>query len=305
MHFLKLIRPANLLIVAIIQSLLQYKILVPALSQVDKSPLLDVGHFVLFVLSTLLIAASGYVINDLFDIHTDSVNKSEKQIIGKHISERSGWIFYWILIALGFLISLKIALHIDELPLLLIYPAACFLLYLYSKSWKSQGLIGNIVVAVFSAFVTGILLFAERKTIMDLEDSYPEMYSFVIGIFVAYMVFSFLTSLFRELIKDIEDIEGDTSAGHNTLPISIGKDRAVVVALFYAAMTFLSVVCWIYLQYDEKGLWMTIYLFFAIAIPLLFIMVKTTKANSSSDFHQISTYTKLIMLAGIIYLAGL
>lgn len=305
MHFLKLIRPVNLIIVAIIQYLLQFRILVPALSRVGRTPILDVLHFGLFVISTIVIAASGYVINDLFDMETDSINKSEKQIIGSHISVKLGWIYYWILIILGFLISLKIALFVEEPPLVMIYPTACLLLYVYSKSWKSKGLIGNMVVAIFSAFVTGILLIAERQSITALEEEYPNVYSYVVGVFVAYMIFSFLTSLFRELIKDIEDVEGDKAVGHNTLPISIGKDRAVVVAMFYALVTLLAVACWIFYQYDEENIWLSLYLLIAIAIPLVYLLVKTSRADSPSDFHKISTYTKFVMLAGIIYLVVL
>ena len=95
MPFLQLIRFKNLIIVILTQYLLQYLILVPAFKNTGLVPLLDSFHFGILVLSTLIIAAGGYIINDLEDYEIDLLNKPEKVIINKYISATNARKLYW------------------------------------------------------------------------------------------------------------------------------------------------------------------------------------------------------------------
>jgi len=188
MKFLQLIRFPNLIIVVLTQYLLQYLILIPAFQKANLPPLLDHFHFFILVLSTLIIAAGGYIINDIEDQEIDLLNKPEKVIVGKYISFQNAKILYWGITILGLLISIYLAIYVDNLPLVLIYPFAVFLLYIYSKSLKKSVLWGNIIVSIFCGFVAGIILFAERANYWKLQEITPKIGERITLIFLAYLL---------------------------------------------------------------------------------------------------------------------
>ncbi len=302
MPFLKLIRFPNLIIVVLTQYLLQYLILIPAFQKGNLPPLLDHFHFFLLVLSTVVIAAGGYIINDLEDYEIDLLNKPDKVIINKHISGSNAYRLYWGISIFGFLISLYLAFYVKNLPLILIYPSAILLLYFYSKSLKKSVLWGNIIVSTFCAFVAGIVIFAERENVFQLNINNPKYGSTVLEIFIFYLLFAFFATMFREIVKDIEDVEGDKKLGCSTLPIAWGIPIAKGFALG-CGIIFLGILFdWIFSEEKievDVGL---IYLVVGIILPMFFAMFQLTKATSKKEFHFISQLAKYIMLSGILYL---
>ncbi|MFK8008914.1 MAG: geranylgeranylglycerol-phosphate geranylgeranyltransferase [Saprospiraceae bacterium] len=298
MSFLKLIRFPNLIIVVLTQYLLQYLILVPAFESVGLSPLLDHFHFSILVLSTVLIAAGGYIINDLEDYEIDLLNKPEKVIINQYISAKNAWKLYWGVSVFGFLISLYLAFYVKNLPLIFIYPTAIFLLYFYSKSLKKSVLWGNMIVSIFCAFVAGIVIFAERENVWEMKGLGSE----VAGIFIFYLLFAFFSTMFREIIKDIEDEEGDRKNGCRTLPIVFGKTKAKWVTIFFGNILLLILGFWLFLKKENGFDLGFFYILIGIIFPLLFSIVKLYLAKTKKEFHLLSQFSKYIMLSGILYL---
>jgi len=198
LNFLKLIRWPNLIIVGLTQALLFYCLLLPAFQQIKIQALLDLPHFILLIISTIFIAAGGYIINDIIDYPTDMINKPEKVIVEQKIPLQSAWNFYYATIVIGLLISLYLAFHVGNLPLVLIFPTSVFLLWQYSRSWKKRVLIGNVTVSVFCAMVAGIVLFAERHSFSQLIKQAPEVAHACALVFAAYVIFAFLSTMFRE-----------------------------------------------------------------------------------------------------------
>ena len=219
MAILRLIRFPNLLIVAITQYLLQYIVLSTAFKSAGIEKSLDDFHFFLLVISTITITISGYIINDILDYDLDIINKPDKVAINKIIPLKTAYYFYHSNNFFGFLISLYLAIYIQNLPLVLIYPAAILLLYFYSKTLKKIAFWGNFTVAIFCAFVAGIVLFAERNAFFELPQ---EEFQIVKLVFTAYFLFAFLSTFYREIIKDIEDLKGDIKNECETLPIKYG-----------------------------------------------------------------------------------
>ena len=243
MNFLRLIRFTNLIIVAFTQYLLQYYILLPELKKVNLSPLLPHFEFFLLVFSTILIAAGGYIINDIEDIEIDKLNKTEKkQIVGRIYPLSISWKMYLFSIILGFIISIYLALFIHNFLQLLIYPAAVGLLYAYSKWFKRQPLTGNLVVSFFCAFVAWVIFYAQSLSPIFLIFLKTHWLDAVKMTFTGYAVFAFLSTLFREIVKDIEDADGDLVGHCRTLPIVLGIPKSKRIALLTGIIFLLFMI---------------------------------------------------------------
>ncbi|MEM9820644.1 MAG: geranylgeranylglycerol-phosphate geranylgeranyltransferase [Bacteroidota bacterium] len=302
MNLLKLIRWPNLIIVGLTQSLLFYCLLVPAFQQTGLSTLLDFPHFLLLIFSTILIAAGGYIINDILDYPIDMINKPEKVIVEQKIPLKSAWNLYYGTIILGLVISLYLANHVNNLPLVLIFPTAVFLLWQYSKNWKKQVLIGNLTVALFCAMVAGIVWFAERHSFGQLWLQHPEVAYPYAQVFIAYLLFAFLSTLFREVVKDAEDVLGDELSSCRTLPVVYGIKKTKMVAGTFGIVLLLSLVYWAYQQFSSSHYWEVAYLVFAIIVPTKLALFLLDQAKSKANFHQLSQLAKYIMLSGLLYL---
>jgi len=300
--YIKLIRPINLFIIAAVQFILYYGILLPAFEAYKIQPVLKGNLFLLFVLDTLIIAAAGYVINAIFDIKTDSFNQKYNPLSQGLIQVEQAWRYYYGLVAAGFFIALYIAYNTGKLHYTLIYIIATLLLYLYSKNLKNSLFWGNILVSAFSSGVIGILLLAEKPALKQLQMYMEAQYSNVMYIFYGFMIFSFLVSLFREIIKDIEDYYGDHKSGAKTLPVAYGVNVAKFICGMLSIIILALLYYWIKLPLNEGRIYINLYTFIFLILPLAIIVFLLRKAEKSRDFYNISTGLKLIMLNGIFLL---
>src|SRR3954468_23739848 len=231
--FLKLIRTQNLLIIAFTQYMVRWCLLYPLLSVHDYELQLSEFRFFLLVLSTVMIAAAGYIINDYFDVRIDKVNKPERLVIDKGIKRRVAMGAHTVINLLALGIALYVAWSIGSWRLALIHFLCAGGLWFYSTTFKRQFLIGNIVIAAFTALVPLIvavyeLIPAYRRYLPIQEDlSFRTIWNYVI----ALSFFAFITTLLREIIKDIEDMEGDKEYGCRTMPIVIGVKATKTIAI--------------------------------------------------------------------------
>jgi 4-hydroxybenzoate polyprenyltransferase len=304
MNLLRLIRFPNLIIVALTQYLLQFLILKPALGKIGIQPHLPSVQFFLLVMSTVLIAAGGYIINDIEDVAIDKLNKPlKKQIIGRIYPLSTAWFFYGFLSLLGFIISLYLAFYIHDFVQLLIYPLAVCLLWAYSKWLKRLPLIGNLVVSFFCAFVAFVVFYAQslfQPTSPETQLGYDVFKAEIVFIFIVYAIFAFISTLFREIIKDIEDAEGDKAGNCRTLPIVLGLEKSRAVAAFIGLL-FLGLV--VYFSFILRGgLVQIILLNLTISVPLICALFLLLKAKTKEDFSFLSKLAKVIMLSGLIFI---
>ena len=298
--FIRLIRSVNLLYIALTQYLVQYTVIRPILSQAGVKPTLDDFHFFLLVISTLLIAAAGYVINDYFDVKIDSINKPQRIFIDRTIKRRTAMLLHQTMTGAGILIAFYVAWKSGNLKLAFIHPIVAGLLWFYSTGYKRQMLIGNVIVSFLTALVVLIVALYERQLF------YPESvmvnrasYTIFIIIFF-YFIFAFLISMVRELVKDMEDIEGDARYNCKTLPIVIGIQKTKVVVY---AITAVIVALLIYLQVQQArggDINSVLNLFTTLEVPLGISMYLLYKADSQKQFSLISNVIKIVMFMGIL-----
>ncbi len=302
MAFLRLIRFPNLIIVALTQYLLQYAIIIPALKRAGISPLLDPFHFFLLCFSTIIVAATGYIINDMIDYKIDVINKPDKVIINRQISIELAKQLYWGVNIVGAMIALYLAYYVEALYLFFLFPLAVFIMYWYSKKLKKELLTGNLVVALFCAFVPAVILFAERSNVNLLANSHPSIAQELLTVTYGYALFAFLSTMFREIIKDIEDVKGDQALNCSTLPISWGIKTAKAIAnVFALLLVAILVYVSFYLIQSKQYIHLT-YVLLGIIFPIVYVMTLLIKATSKTEIHRLSSMAKYIMLSGLIYL---
>lgn len=296
----RLIRLPNLIIVAVTQILIYYTLLNQTFQRFSMSGTFNSFEFFLFVFSTLIITASGYIINDIYDIETDGINKPDKRIIQVHLSVTIAWKLYFSLILTGGLISLYIAFQRNDLFYWFIYPAAVFLLYSYSRWFKGTPFLGNIIVSLFCAAVPGIFFLSEASVLIELKLRDLTSYLPLHRLLISYIIFAFLTNLYREIVKDLQDEAGDKLAKINTAAVYFGKNNTKFIALSIA----LIIIIVMPISFSQAIFSNIPYLLagqcLLIQIPLVISIVKLFKAINDKAFRNVGLWIKLIMINGLI-----
>jgi 4-hydroxybenzoate polyprenyltransferase len=290
--YLYIIRSKNLLIVAANQLIISFMVIRPEL----KTPALSIQLTLLLILDTVILTAGGNLINDIFDRKTDAVNKPDKYYIGPYISLKSAWIYYAMLQIAGLCVAFYIALAIRQLHLVLIYPLAVLLLFYYSFSLKRRLLAGNILVSLFTAMVSGIMLFAERNAIASAG---PHIYKPLYSLILAYMTFSFVINLMREIIKDMEDVTGDIQAGCRTTPIVLGTKKTTLLVQILGLISLVLLSIWVIWSDPGLDFRAQIFILLFCGSPLLIVIRSLNIQANKQNYGRISSILKWIMVAGL------
>lgn len=230
----------------------------------------------LLSLSSILIAAAGYIINDYYDVKIDLINKPTRVVIGKELRRRVAMFFHIIFsfsgIVIGFFLSWKIGL---------INIFSVGMLWLYSNQLKRLPFVGNVSVAMLTGLSIYVVhyIFSEGHTLI-----------------IAYAAFAFSFTLIREIIKDMEDVKGDTAFGCRTLPVLYGIRRTKWV-IYGLSVLFVLTLC--LLSYNYVGRNLAVFSA-ALVVPLAYLWWRLNKADTVREFGFLSRYCKLIMLIGIL-----
>jgi 4-hydroxybenzoate polyprenyltransferase len=277
--FFKLIRYPNLGIIILTQLLTYY-----FLTNWQLAHSVFPKGVVLLISGSVLIAAAGYMINDLFDIEIDRINRPDKVIINNNFSKN------FVIITYSFfnIIALICGIIIGK-QIFILFIFSIMLLLLYSAYLKKLLLSGNLIVSILLALSVFIVW------------AYCPAGNFEMILF--YSAFAFMSSLIREIIKDIEDIEGDKQLKCTTLPIVAGikvaKFISFTLVLLLISLIEYSIFCFHFNKY-EISIITAISLNFLTIIPLLYIGLNLLIATERKDYSMLSKYLKFIMLAGIL-----
>ncbi|MES2701422.1 MAG: geranylgeranylglycerol-phosphate geranylgeranyltransferase [Bacteroidota bacterium] len=292
MAWLQLVRWKNLLIIFLAQLLAWACVIRPQVYSYlpDSVYHLSAVNFLLLALSTMLIAAAGYIINDYFDVKIDLINKPERVVLGKTIARKNAILAHGILSILAIAIAGYVAAKAHHLEWLGIQVACVALLWLYSTRFKRQYVAGNLVVALLTSL-----------TIVTLIVYEPAMHHPILPVWVlgTYAYFAFMLTWMREIVKDMEDHRGDEADGCVTMPIKKGLRFAMVFTIVLALLVIipLSVAPVLLYKYNYKLL--AVYIAVMLAVPLIVWVVAFGRGRDTRHYHNASSWLKMIMLAGI------
>ena len=247
----------------------------------------------LLLLITFLITASGYIINDIFDVESDEINKPEV-IIGNHIPARIAIFWYYSFNIISVLLSCYLFYLLKNLYcdiiLFLIILSSIFILRWYSKVYKHRFIIGNFIIATLTSLsVFNVLLLG------CIELSYFSQFNF----YILFIVFSFLLTLAREIVKDLEDIEGDKIMDSRNMASSLSLVHTKFIIVIILLSIFIIFILWsLYFNYNEI---VTIYNIF-INLMIVFSIYKVVLSQNKNHFTFISALLKIIMILGILFI---
>lgn len=297
----RLVRAPNLLVVAVTQFLVCYHIIHPALSEQSIAPQLHLTKFIELCLVTVIITASGYIINDLQDEKIDSINRPGTNPVQELGKDFVLWL-YGALVLGGFLISQLLAFRLGEREFLWLYPLATGILAIYSVYLKRKPLAGNLIVAFYCAGVIALVVGTERVALRELAVLDPASAAYTLNVCNLFMAIAVLATLLRELVKDLEDLKGDLAGGRKTIPalwgVDVGKYVALVLALAVAATLLLPIVL------EWQGFTEPLVLGWVgvLLIALAFMMYQVFRAGRPEQYRLISGELKFFLFGGLVLL---
>lgn len=263
--------------------------------------------FGLLLAATLFIAAGGYIVNDYFDTKIDQINKPTEVIVGNKISRNAaGWAFQ-ICFALGIACGIALGILLSKLNIAILFAVISGMLWFYSSSYKRIFLLGNLVISLcsfLSVFSIGYL------SAISLENKFgaliynTSILNEVYGWCAAFGLFAFLYTFIREVVKDVEDIEGDREMECHSLPIVLGINTTKIVLTVVTLISTLIVgyFCFYLNPFTTDNI-TTKYYIFGVLVPSIILIFWIGKAAKRRDWMQISTFVKFIMLVGTLYAA--
>lgn len=271
--FFSVVRGYNVFVIALAQYLSAIYILAPERRALDI--LLDWRLFILVLASTFAIA-SGYIINNFYDAKKDIINRPKKSYLDRLVSQKTQLRVYFTLnflsALLGFIISWRAALF---------YSVYIFLIWFYSHKLKKYPIIGNLTASLLAVLpFFGILLY------------FKNFYHVIF----AHAIFLYLIILIREMVKDLENIEGDLSNNYQTIPVKFGENFAKKIISGLLALTIFPV--YFLVNVYDVG-YMDIYFYVSYILLLIFVL-KLWNSAGKIDYIKLHFLLKIILLAGVI-----
>lgn len=305
--YFQLLRVGNIAFIAILLWIMEKWVATPLLQLAQFTEQMPWWVLLLLIIATTSIAAGGYVINDYFDVKIDRINRPDDLVVTRHISREGAMHLFMALSGIGIVTGLAAAWWARSWTLLMIFVVIPGLLWFYSASYKRQLIVGNIVVAFVSALVPLLIAIANADYLNHLYGN-TLAYTPIVGQLYVWLggfaIFAFLMTFTREIVKDIEDIEGDREMECRTIPIVWGITTSKIIAtiLLMAIVALLAYVVIGILPFPHD--WHTFsvrYVVFGIITPILCTLVLLWSANNKIEWHRIQTILKFVMFMGLMY----
>ena len=305
--YLQLLRVGNLTFVAILLYVMEKWVATPLLQLEQFGELMPWWILTLLIVSVIGIAAGGYVINDYFDVKIDRINRPDNLVVTRIISRDAAMNLFYGLTAVGVIAGTVVAWWAHSWTLLFTYIVIPGLLWFYSASYKRMFLVGNLVVAFASAIVPLLVAIANADYLHHLYQN-ALAYSPIVGeLYVwtgGFEIFAFLLTWVREIVKDIEDIEGDREMECRTLPIVWGDKVAKIIATILLVVIAILIVYMLFAVLPFSHEWKSLptrYVVFGLIVPILCSIVLLWAANNRTEYHRVQTIIKFAMFMGMLF----
>lgn len=302
--FFQLIRWRNLLIVFLTQWFIWQCVIYPMKGWSAVPVFLSPLRFVMLSLSTILIAAAGYIINDYFDVKIDVINRPQKVIIGKVISRKAAILWHSFFNVSGFVLALWLARDMGNYYVVIIQLVCTVLLWFYSTTFKRQFVTGNVVVALLTGLTVLILAVFEPALYPHINFKYfltvdNRVLVNPFGVIAVYTYFAFMLTWMREIVKDMEDFKGDAEDGCVTMPIVIGLQKSTYYVLFFGVLALIPLIIAAVKLFSGRWSVLGLYIFAVLIMPLITWMIFLPRKATVAHYGKASKYIKMIMIAGI------
>ncbi|WP_452227465.1 geranylgeranylglycerol-phosphate geranylgeranyltransferase [Lacinutrix cladophorae] len=266
------VRGYNVLIVVIAQYLTSVYIL--AHDKTVREVVLDV-NLLMLVLASAATIAGGYIINNFYDSEKDLINRPQKSMLDKLVSQNTKLSFYFVLNFLAVIMASAVSFKA-----VLFFSIYIFAIWFYSHKLKKTPIIGNIT----SAILTITPFFAIFM--------YYKNFEHVIFVHAAFL---FLIVSMRELVKDLENIKGDLALNYKTIPIVYGEKSSKIMLTFLSAFTLIPS----YLLINRYQIGKMNYFFYLSTILLAVFLVLLFKSNTKTQYLILHNILKFIIVSGV------
>lgn len=258
---------------------------------------LNAYGLIILILATLCIAAGGYIINDIYDMETDAVNKPNKVIVGKHITEKTANYLYIAFTVVGVGLGFYLSHAVGKPAFFGLFVIISALLYVYATYLKQIAIVGNILVSVLVAL--SLMIVGIFELLPAITEANQDVQSTMFEILADFGIFAFFINFIREVVKDILDVNGDHKMGMQTLPIIFGVSRSAKVAFGITCVT-IAIIAYYLGSFLYMHTIAIIYFLIAVVGPLIYIAIKLFTADNPKHFKHISFMLKIVMITGML-----
>ena len=304
---LRLIRWSNLLFLGILVWVMEKWVAAPVLTHAAFGEQLPGWVLWQLIIAVILIAAGGYVINDYFDVKIDRINRPDELVVTRSISKQTAVRLSMGLSISGAILGQIIAIWLANWTLAAVFLIVPGLLWFYSSSYKRLFMIGNITVALLSGLVP---LLVAMVNVALLEQRYGEIlpYTSLTHDLYAWLggfgLFAFLLTWIREIVKDMQDQQGDREFECHTMPVVWGEKWTKVFVTGLVVLTIAIIgYLWFHVLPFPIG-WTSLstrYIVLGIIVPLLASVWLLWSAKIPSDYKTTQQVVKFTMLLGVLY----
>lgn len=305
--YLQLLRVGNLAIIAILLFVMEKWVATPLLRLAQFSEQMPWWVLTLLIISTVLIAAGGYVINDYFDVKIDRINRPDEMVVTRHISRDGAMRLFQVLTGIGVAAGLAVAWWAHSWTLMMIIVVIPGLLWFYSASYKRQLIVGNIVVAFASALVPMLVAIVNADYLRHLYGQALQYTPIVGQLYVwlsAFALFALLVTWVREMVKDIQDIDGDREMECRTMPIVWGIQTTKIVSTVLLVLTAALIAYIAFAVLPFPYTWQsfsTRYIVFGLITPIICAIVLLWASTTPLEYRRTQLIIKFVMFMGIMY----
>ncbi len=305
--FFRLVRWPNLLLTALMMFLVENCVMLPiAASSVDALP----SHFsfTLLVLGMVFVVAGGYIINDICDVDIDKINRPNRVVIGKAFSAREGEIIYWIFTILGIGLATYVGyreLHSRFYMMSLFFILLAGVLHSYSTRYKRRVIVGNVVVAICVAsavFLPWLFAILRLSHVEIVTQTTVNAFHYTLPFVLLYTGFAFLTTLIREIVKDMEDCAGDRQGARASIALEWGMTAAKIITVVLEGVLVVTLYL-AHQQFNTKNLFVMGSTMQILGLVSLIPLIGIIFGKDPKQFHSASLILKILMFLGVASMA--